>query len=67
MREAERIQTSLLNAVERKSLIWLAKRQPSWVTFDMLTFVGTVGALMFAIGFILSRDNISWLWFVPWE
>ena len=63
MREAERIQTSLLNAVERKALIWLAKRQPSWVTSDMLTFVGTVGALMFAIGFILSRDNISWLWF----
>jgi phosphatidylglycerophosphate synthase len=63
MREAERIQTSLLYAVERKALIWLAKRQPSWVTSDMLTFVGTVGALMFAIGFILSRDNISWLWF----
>ena len=66
MREAERIQTSLLNAVERKALIWLAKRQPSWVTSDMLTFVGTVGALMFAIGFILSRDNISWLWFRSW-
>jgi len=62
MKQAERKQTSLLNKAERKVLIWLAERQPSWVNSDLLTFTGTLGALMFAIGFILSGKNVSWLW-----
>lgn len=62
MKQAERIQASLLNGAERKALIWLAERQPSWVTADMLTFVGTLGSMMFAIGFILSGNNVNWLW-----
>ena len=62
MKQAERIQASLLNGAERKALIWLAERQPSWVTSDMLTFVGTLGSMMFAIGFILSGNNVNWLW-----
>jgi len=63
MKQEERIQTSLLNGIEKKALIWLAEKQPSWVTSDLLTFTGTLGSLMFAIGFILSKDNIAWLWF----
>ena len=51
-----------MNGAERKALIWLAERQPSWVTSDMLTFVGTLGSMMFAIGFILSGNNVNWLW-----
>jgi len=62
MKQAERIQTSLLNGVERKVLVWLAERQPRWVNSDMLTFVGTLGALLFAVGFILSQYSVSWLW-----
>ena len=61
-KKAERIQTSLLNGVERKALVWLANRQPKWVTSDMLTWVGTLGAALFALGFILSHININWLW-----
>jgi len=63
MEQEERIQTSLLNGIEKKVLIWLANRQPSWVSSDLLTFIGTLGSLMFATGFILSKDNIAWLWF----
>jgi len=62
MEQAKRIQTSLLNSVERKALIALAKRQPHWMTSDILTFTGTLGALVFAAGFILSRYSIHWLW-----
>jgi len=60
--QAKRIQTSLLNGIERKVLVWLAKRQPSWMTSDKLTFIGTLGALLFAVGFILSGQNVAWLW-----
>lgn len=59
---AQRIQTSLLNAAEKKALIWLAQRQPAWVTSDFLTFVGVAGAAICALGFIMSSWNIYYLW-----
>ncbi|MBO4340242.1 MAG: CDP-alcohol phosphatidyltransferase family protein [Bacteroidales bacterium] len=40
----------------------MAKRMPSWVTSDQLTFVGFVGALIIATGFALSNLDLSWLW-----
>jgi len=60
--KAERIQTSLLNAMEKKALIWLAQRQPRWVTSDMLTYFGMFGAAVCALGYALSNWNIYWLW-----
>lgn len=61
-KQSNRIQTSLFNALERKVLVWLAERMPSWVTSDMLTFVGFAGSVIIAAGYILSPLNIHWLW-----
>ena len=61
-KKAERIQTSILNGVEKKALVWLAERQPRWVTSDMLTWVGTMGSVLIALGYILSHLNVQWLW-----
>lgn len=72
MNQALRIQTSFINGIEKRALVWLAKRMPRWVTSDMLTTVGTLGALIVAIGFALSNLNVQWLWlssfglFVNW-
>lgn len=60
--DAVRIQTSVLNALEKKVLVWLAERQPKWMTSDILTFVGTFGAAVIAVGYILSAWNINFLW-----
>ena len=57
-----RIQTSVLSKIEKRVLIWLAQRQPRWVNSDMMTFLGTVGALIIAAGYILSNLNINFLW-----
>lgn len=71
-KQATRIQTSVLNSLEHKALIWLAARQPKWVTSDMLTFVGTVGAFLIGLGYALTSVNINFLWlstfglFVNW-
>lgn len=71
-KQATRIQTSVLNSLEHKALIWLAARQPKWVTSDMLTFVGTVGAFLIGLGYALTSININFLWlstfglFVNW-
>ena len=60
--DAVRIQTSVLNALEKKVLIWLAQRQPRWVTSDMMTFIGVLGAVVIAVGYILTSQNINFLW-----
>ena len=61
-KQATRIQTSILNPLEKKILVYLAERMPSWVTSDMLTFVGFLGALVMATGYSLSNLNLNWLW-----
>ena len=60
--DAVRIQTSVLNALEKKALVWLAERQPRWVTSDILTYIGVFGAVVIAAGYILSAWNINFLW-----
>lgn len=70
--QSKRIQTSVLNAAEKKVLVWLAERQPKWMTSDALTAIGVIGAFVVAVGYALSNYNISWLWlasfgyFVNW-
>src|SRR5947207_1807206 len=57
-REAERKHLSFLAAVEKKTLVWLAKRMPGWVNSDHLTVLGFVA--MFAAGlsyWAASRDR----------
>ena len=61
-KKAERIQTSILNGVEKKALVWLAERQPKWVVSDTLTFIGTLGAIMIGAGYILCSVNVNFLW-----
>ncbi len=60
--QAQRIQTSVINGAERRLLVWLAERQPRWVKPDLLTFVGTFGAFLVGLGFVLTCHGIGWLW-----
>ena len=60
--QAKRIQTSIIYSAEKKTLLWIAPRLPRWVTSDMLTLVGFLGAVVMAIGYGLSNLNIQWLW-----
>ena len=71
-KQANRIQKSFLAPLEKKILVALASRMPRWVSSDMLTFVGFLGALIMAAGYCLSNLNLNWLWlscfglFVNW-
>ena len=56
--EADRKQLSMLAAVEKKALVWMARRMPLWVNSDHLTVLGF--AAMFAAGlyyWAASRDR----------
>lgn len=59
---SERIQTSILNPLEKKALIWMAERLPSWVTSDMLTYFSLFGAVVIAAGYLLTNYDPAWLW-----
>lgn len=60
--QATRIQTSFLNAAEKKALVWLAERMPACVTSDMMTLVGVAGAFLTGLGFALTNYSIHFLW-----
>lgn len=62
---SERIQTSILNAAEKKALVWLAERQPKWMTSDCLTYIGVFGAAAFMILCWLGNFNLLYLWLAP--
>jgi archaetidylinositol phosphate synthase len=57
-----RVNQSVLGALERPTLAWLAKRMPPRVKPDHLTLLGLSGALLTGAGFILSHWSIGWLW-----
>ena len=67
-----RIQENLVARNERRLLNWLCARMPPWVTPDLLTFTGLVGALMVFTGYTASNLGDAWLWlsiagyFVHW-
>jgi len=56
-----RIQASLLASVEKKTLIWLAKRTPAAINSDHLTAIGFAGQIMAGVFYALSRWNRYYL------
>jgi archaetidylinositol phosphate synthase len=64
-RGVERIQRSnsgLLEPFETPALQWLAIRTPKWVTPDVLTAIGFLGALGVFASYALSADHPALLW-----
>jgi phosphatidylglycerophosphate synthase len=57
-----RLNDSVLGALERPALAWMANRLPAWILPNHLTALGVAGALLTAAGFILSAWSLPWLW-----
>jgi archaetidylinositol phosphate synthase len=58
----KRVNQSVLGALERPTLAWLAGKAPDWILPDHLTILGLIGAVLAATGFLLSRWSMPWLW-----
>lgn len=56
-----RIQQNILARGERRVLNWICPRLPAWVTPDQLTTLGFLGAVMVAMGYMLSWLGPAWL------
>ncbi|MGI8930840.1 MAG: CDP-alcohol phosphatidyltransferase family protein [Sphingomicrobium sp.] len=57
-----RVQQNLLAASERRLLTWLCGRMPQWVTPDLLTTIGMIGAAIIFLGYAASSQHPVWLW-----
>jgi archaetidylinositol phosphate synthase len=62
MKPVERIQENFLAKHERRLLNWLCARVPGWMTPDMMTALGFLGAMISSAGYVLSNNDPIWLW-----
>jgi archaetidylinositol phosphate synthase len=61
-RALKRWNEGLLQGWERPALAWLAAHLPRWVTPDLLTVVGVVGAFVTAFAYAFSGSHPMLLW-----
>ena len=60
-RQAARVHGSLLASVEKRALVWMAERMPSWVNSDHLTVLGLAAQIMAGVCYALARSDRSML------
>ena len=58
----KRVNDILLGPLERPALQWLAAHMPTWMTPDLLTIIGILGAVIILTGYVLSNVNAAFLW-----
>jgi archaetidylinositol phosphate synthase len=58
----KRVNDILLGPLERPALHWLAAHMPAWVSPDICTAIGVLGALLAMISYELSNINPNYLW-----
>ncbi|WP_421998996.1 CDP-alcohol phosphatidyltransferase family protein [Reyranella sp.] len=62
--EAARENGGWLAGPERRALLWLAPRVPSWLTPNGLTAIGFAAAVLAFVGYVLAVDHPAALWLV---
>ena len=54
---AVRLQHSFVASAEKRTLLWLAERTPSWINSDHLTLLGFAAQLLAGVSYALARWN----------
>ena len=62
IKKHNRVNDILLGPLERPALQWLAAHMPAWVTPDILTIIGVLGAFVIAVSYTLSSLDRNFLW-----
>src|ERR1035438_665571 len=55
--EASRAQVSFLATIEKRCLIWLARRTPAWINSDHLTVLGLISLLGAGLSYWYAHSN----------
>ena len=64
---ARRINRSLTASLEKRALLWMAERAPSWLTSDQLTLLGLTAQIAAGAGYALARTHRYALLFVIFD
>jgi len=51
---SDRDRTNILRKYEQNLIAWLVQRIPSWISSDMLTFIGFSGSVIIFVAFVLA-------------
>ena len=62
IKDHKRVNDILLGPLERPALQWLAAHLPGWVTPDIMTVTGIIGALIILLSYGLSQLHPAFLW-----
>ncbi len=57
-----RVIGGFLGSLEKPLLLYLARVMPGWASSDLLSVIGFAGALMTGLGYILTNQNIEFVW-----
>jgi archaetidylinositol phosphate synthase len=60
-RNATRVQQSLVTALEKRALLWMAERTPPRINSDHLTALGFAAQIMAGVSYALARRDRYWL------
>jgi archaetidylinositol phosphate synthase len=58
----QRVNDILLGPLERPALRWLSAHMSAWITPDICTAIGVLGALITSTAYILSNIDRNYLW-----
>ncbi len=58
---AQRIHDGLTSGPEKRALIWMAERTPSWINSDHLTLLGFLAQVVAGVSYAQARWNRYWL------
>jgi phosphatidylglycerophosphate synthase len=58
----KRVNDILLGPLERPALRWLSAHMPAWMTPDLLTAIGVLGAVLIMVSYALSALDRGFLW-----
>jgi len=61
---AERVHTALTAGIEKKVLVWLARRMPKAIGPDHLTALALMAQIFAGVAYAMSSRDARWLWLV---
>jgi phosphatidylglycerophosphate synthase len=59
--DAKRVHGAVSAGLEKRALVWMAERTPTWIGSDTLTLIGFFGQVMAGVSYALARYHRYWL------
>ena len=58
---ADRVHGAITARIEKRLLVWMAERMPTWINSDHLTALGAIAQFLAGVSYALARYSPRWL------